>query len=107
MSQLGIDKQIFDKHLEEQSVKGGADLCSVHTKHPNPSSVDESLQGGEAEHRHKVVAGVAEEVEAVSPGGGLAGEGTEHLLDLLLPGVPSLAAEELLKQGLQGTKVGG
>ena len=88
-------------------MEGCSNLSSIDTKHSDPSAVDEGLQGGEAEHRHKVVAGVAEEVEAVSPGGGLAGEGAKHLLDLLLPGVPSLGAEELLKQRLQGAQVGG
>lgn len=88
-------------------MEGCPDLSSVHTEHPTPSAVDESLQGGEAEHRHKVVPRVAEEVEAVSPGGGLTGESSEHLFNFLLSSVSRLGAEKLFEQGLQGAKVGG
>ena len=88
-------------------MEGCPDLGSVHAKHPNPSTVDEGLQRGQAEHCHKVVPGVTEEVEAVAPGSGLAGEGTEHLLNLLLSSISRLWAEKLFKQRLQGTQVGG
>ena len=88
-------------------MEGCPDLSSIDTKHPDPSTVDESLQGGQAEHRHKMVPRVAEKVEAVSPGGGLTGESTEHLFNLLLSSISRLGAEKLFKLGLQGTKVGG
>ena len=88
-------------------MEGCPDLSSVHTKHPDPSTVDESLQGGQAEHCYKMVARVAEKVEAVSPGSGLAGESAEHLFNLLLPGISRLGAKKLFEQSLQGAQVGG
>ena len=88
-------------------MEGCPDLSSIDTKHPDPSTVDESLQGGQAEHRHKMVPRVAEKVEAVSPGSGLAGESAEHLFNLLLPGISRLGAKKLFEQSLQGAQVGG
>ena len=88
-------------------MEGCPDLSSIDTKHPDPSTVDESLQGGQAEHRHKMVPRVAEKVEAVSPGCGLACESAKHLFNLLLPGISRLGAKKLFEQSLQGTQVGG
>ena len=101
------DGELNSVYLEQKAMEGCSNLSSIDTKHSDPSAVDEGLQGGEAEHRHKVVAGVAEKVETVSPGGGLAGESTKHLLNLLLPAVSCVRAKELFKQCLQGAQVGG